>query len=348
MKIDLAIVTYKPSEKLINLIGSMSAQTCPLNKIIIMNIEQKYFERIAFSSKFVDSHKNIEVHHISRREFDNGKTRNQAVKYSDADGILFMDQDCEPTDETLLEKLVKAISDDANTAFAYARQIPVQEATESDKYISRFYYPEDSCLKSIKDYETDGWTAYLNSNVCALYKRDIFDELGGFTNHAICNEDVIYAANALNAGYKSAYVADATVVVDKRLTISERKKKHFDVTVSRLKHPEIFDMNDIKASEKKLNHMCIAYLKRSGFAHEILKYKRLVAAKRIATGKALRYRHLSQSALAKISANPTYWARDEILRDRAGINGHGGYGRSEAEMQMLSQPPVVKNRITDK
>ena len=54
-----------------------------------------------------------------------------------------------------------------------------------------------------------GIKTFFCSNVCAAYRREIYEELGGFVKHTIFNEDMIYAAKAVEAGYAIAYAADA-------------------------------------------------------------------------------------------------------------------------------------------
>ena len=56
------------------------------------------------------------------------------------------------------------------------------------------------------------YTHLFASNVCCAYKKRIYDELGGFTDTAIFNEDMIYAAKALKNGYISRYVSAARVI----------------------------------------------------------------------------------------------------------------------------------------
>ncbi|MCR5279655.1 MAG: glycosyltransferase family 2 protein, partial [Lachnospiraceae bacterium] len=93
MTVDLIISTYKPDDGFVRLVDAMAAQTVAPGKIIIINKEEKYFDRLLFNGRFMDNHKNIEVHHISTNEFDCGKSLNQAIKYSEADYVLLMKQD---------------------------------------------------------------------------------------------------------------------------------------------------------------------------------------------------------------------------------------------------------------
>ena len=85
-----------------------------------------------------------------------------------------------------------------------------------------------------------GIKTYFCSNVCAMYRRDVFRELGGFEKHTIFNEDMIFAARAVKAGWRIAYAADARVYHSHDYTAKEQFHRNFDNGVSQAQHPEIF------------------------------------------------------------------------------------------------------------
>lgn len=339
MKVDLIIISYKPDEDFLETVKRISEQTVAINRIIIYNVEQKFFDRIAYSAKFASDYKNAEVHHISRREYDNGKTRNQAVKCSDADYFIMMYQNAVPEGNDLVEKLVKSIESNKDIAVSFARQIEKEESREYAKFISRYFFPDDSYVRSIEDVETYKSMTYQNSNVCAIYRRDIFDKLGGFVNHAISNEDVLYAATAINDGYKVAYASEAKVRYSYTKGNDETRKFFFDSAVSYVKHPEIFDSADIIPFAKKIIHSTKTYLSRKGLNRERMAFfmESRAMLKGLKQGK--RYKSLSRQKILKLTANPGYWATDDLLRDRSGVNARLGYGRSADELKMIAKPP---------
>ena len=49
----------------------------------------------------------MEVHHLTKEEFDHGGTRNLAAWYSESDIMIFMTDDAVPQDEHLIEESVK-------------------------------------------------------------------------------------------------------------------------------------------------------------------------------------------------------------------------------------------------
>ena len=56
-----------------------------------------------------------------------------------------------------------------------------------------------------------GVKTFFCSNVCAMYDRRTYEELGGFVESTLFNEDMIYAGHLVQAGYAIAYAADAKV-----------------------------------------------------------------------------------------------------------------------------------------
>jgi len=340
MTVDLIIPVYKPDNSFFTLLDQMLGQNVPLNKIIIMNVEQKFFDRLMYSSKLSGEQKHLEIHHISKREFDHGKTRNQAAKLSDADYIMFMDQYSMPINYDLISNLLKPFEKDENIAVSYARQVPREASPEYVKFIMRYFFSPDSKVKSIKDLENMGWSTYMCSNSCAIYRRSVFEKLGGFLNHAVMGEDVLFASKAINEGYKISYTADAVVVNDYSGYEKECEKKFFDVAVSMAKHPETYDVQGVKTEFRKLEKLTINYLKHSGNRGELLEFRHLGKLAKKGLKKGLSYKKYTYSERARMSANPDYWRIDELLRDRSGVDARSGYGRSDEEIKMLSKPPV--------
>ena len=81
-EIDVVIPTCKPGEEFLGLLEALAGQTLAPGRIIIMNTEEKYFERLKYGRVNFDAYQNVEVHHLSTREFDHGNTRNKGIKKS--------------------------------------------------------------------------------------------------------------------------------------------------------------------------------------------------------------------------------------------------------------------------
>ena len=93
---DVIIPTYKPDRTFLELMDKLAHQSVPIHRIIIMNTEQKYFDRLIYGMSFPKQYKNVLVKHLSKREFDHGRTRNSAVRLSDAEVFIMMTQDALP------------------------------------------------------------------------------------------------------------------------------------------------------------------------------------------------------------------------------------------------------------
>ena len=238
MKIDVIIPVYKPGKELFKLLDRLKMQTVKVQNIILMNTGEKYFTQMVSGIDFKGKYPNVKVYHLTRREFDHGGTRHEGVEHSNAEVFITMTQDAMPADKLLIEKLIEGLSGDV--AAAYARQLPGKNSSELEKISRQFNYPPDSCVKKYSDLETLGIKTYFCSNVCAAYRREIYDELDGFIRHTIFNEDMIYAAKAVKAGYGIAYQAGAKVVHSHNYTNLEQLRRNFDLGVSQAQHPEVF------------------------------------------------------------------------------------------------------------
>ncbi len=345
MSYDLIIPTYNPGPEFLELVKSMDHQSVRPEKIIITNTEQKFFDRLIFATSFATDYKNLDLRHISKREFDHGRTRNESVKRSEADYFLMMTQDAMPMDDRLAEKLLNVFKKDKTIAAAFARQIPRDDSNEAEKFTRAFNYPKESAVHSEADIDTLGIKAYYCSNVCAMYRRDVFEELGGFLNHTIFNEDMLYAAKAIHAGYKIAYVAEATVVHSHNYTNKQQYKRYFDNGVSHAKHPEIFEGLSVNSEGMKLVKKTAAHLVGTGRTFEVIPLYIQSACKFLGFRKGKHYRRLSKRTILHCTSNPEYWITDELLRDRGSVDARKGYGRSEEEINMIKDG--LHSRLTD-
>lgn len=307
MKIDVMIPTYKPDKAFIHLLDMLDKQTVPINRIIVINTEEQYFDELIMGTRFLAEHKNLVIHHISRREFDHGKTRNFGASKSDADFIIFMTQDALPADEKLIENLLRPFGKREDVAVSYARQMADNKSSMVEKITREFNYPAKSRIKGKEDLKELGIKTYFCSNVCAAYRRDIFKKLGGFVHHTIFNEDMIYAANAVNAGYRIAYAADAKVIHSHNYTCRQQFKRNFDLGVSQADHPEIFEGVPSEKEGKKLVLTTIQKLKKSGNIREIFPYIIMSGFKFLGYRFGKNYRKLPKKLIKKWTMNPTYW-----------------------------------------
>lgn len=305
-KVDVIIPVYKPDTGFLMLLDRLQEQTVPVNRIILMNTEQKYLDRLVFGTALERKYHNITVKHLSKREFDHGRTRNQGVKLSDADVFLMMSQDAIPVDEYLIEKLLAGLRGE-KIAVSYARQLPGKDSGEIERYTRLFNYPEKSCVKTKEQLPELGIKTFFCSNVCAAYKREIFDDLGGFVNRTIFNEDMLYAAKAVEAGYGIAYAAEAKVIHSHNYTCMQQFHRNFDLGVSQAQHPEVFAAYPSESEGIRLVRTMAAYLKKKKMWSEIPYLIIQSGFKYVGYFCGKRYRKLPGKLVTAMSSNKDYW-----------------------------------------
>ena len=306
--VDVIIPTYKPTEKFFRILDMLDKQTYPVNRIIIVNTEEKYFDRLLFSSPQKRIPEKVTVRHISRREFDHGGTRRLAVKMSDADIFICMTDDALPADEKMIEYLVKALSEE-KVAVAYARQLSDEHATLVEHFTRNYNYPDTSLMKSEEDVEKLGIKTYFCSNVCAAYWRHIYDESGGFIKHTIFNEDMIFAGKRILAGDKVAYVAEAKVIHSHNYTGSQQFHRNFDLAVSQAQHQEVFEGVPSEGEGIRMVKATAKYLIRSGQPLEIWNLIYQSGCKYMGYFLGKRYEKLPKWLVLKCTSSPKYWKK---------------------------------------
>lgn len=305
-RVNVIIPTYKPDEKFLKLISRLEKQTVKPERIIVVNTEQKYFDRLIYGTHFLEEHKTVETHHISKREFDHGKTRHIGMKKADAEFVLLMTQDAVPADDKLIEQLLQAFEEE-KAAVAYARQLPDKNCGVIESYTREFNYPPEGMVKSAKDTEKLGIKTYFCSNVCAMYKKSIYEELGGFVRHTIFNEDMIFAAGAVKAGYKIVYRAEAQVIHSHNYTSKEQLKRNFDLGVSQADHPEVFSGISSGSEGMRLVKQTAEYLRTSRNSKYLGKL--IIQSGCKYTGYLLgkNYKKLPKKMVHSLTNNKTFW-----------------------------------------
>lgn len=310
LKADVIIPVYRPDEKFSELLRRLLKQTYPVNRIIIMNTERQYWNDAEYAALFEENNRagtEFSVYHVAKQEFDHGGTRNLGITHSDADFCICMTDDAVPADRRLVEELVKALEAEDDIAVAYARQFPAADCGPVERRTRAFNYPAESRVKSAADLETLGIKTYFCSNVCAAYRRDVYRRLGGFTAKTIFNEDMIYAAAAVSAGYRIAYAADARVIHSHNYSAVEQLRRNFDLAVSQTDHPEVFGGLSSEGEGLRLVADTAAWLFKTSrwylLPDLLIKSGFKYAGYRL--GKS--YRRLPEKLILKLTMNRTYW-----------------------------------------
>ena len=300
--VDVIIPAYHPGKEFATLIKRLEKQSVPIHRIIVMNTEESMWNKEW--EKLSDV---MEIHHLAISAFDQGGTRAQAAELSDADVMIFMTQDAMPADRELLAELLKALEQDENIAAAYARQLPNAECSFVERYTRAFNYPDRSVVKTKKDMDQYGIKTFFCSNVCAAYKKDIYQKQGGFVRRTIFNEDMIYAGGMIQAGYGIAYAAEAKVIHSHNYNCMQQFHRNFDLGVSQAEHPEIFEGVPSEGEGMRLVKKTLSHLVRSGKIWLIPGFILQCAGKYAGYLAGKNFRRLPKKFVLWCTMSPNYW-----------------------------------------
>ncbi|WP_270166003.1 glycosyltransferase family 2 protein [Paenibacillus sp. SYP-B4298] len=170
----------------------------------------------------------VQLEVIPNASFDHGSTRNTMASRASGDYLLFMTQDALPCDDKLLARLL-ACCRQQQAAACYARQIPREQAHELEVFARTFNYPSQSLEKNKQRLAELGIKTYFSSNVCCMYKAEVFFALGMFPEKIILNEDMIFAQRAISRNYSVHYCAEAQVFHSHNYTLTQQFKRYFDI-----------------------------------------------------------------------------------------------------------------------
>lgn len=232
--VDVVIPTYRPGKELALIIEKLVNQKYEVNKIILINtlIDDK-----DLGLNF-DNFEKVEIHNIKKEEFNHGLTRNRGVSLSEADYVMFMTQDAMPYDNSLISEMIKPFYDE-DVYVAYARQLPKNNCKYVEKYVRSFNYPKEDIVKTKDDFDRIGIKTIFCSDVCAMYRRSVHIELGGFPETDF-NEDMIFAYKTVMAGKKVYYASKAKVIHSHNYTYMQQFKRNIEIGKSQKKFDYIF------------------------------------------------------------------------------------------------------------
>ena len=306
LKYDVIIPVYRPGEKLNKLIDALLSQTLLPRKIILINTEQEEFLKFSSEEAFLARSPLLELHHIKKAEFNHGATRNYGVSLSDAPFFVCMTDDAIPAGNDVMEELLKPFASES-IGVSYARQLPAPDCGIIERYTRSFNYPKEARTKTAKDLPELGIKTFFASNVCAAYRRSYFNALGGFTDHTIFNEDMIYARHLIDNGYAISYTAKAEVVHSHNYSGMEQFHRNFDLGVSHAQFQEEFSGIKAESEGKKLVLQTCRYLLKIHKPWLIAKLIWQSGCKYIGYFLGKRYRKFPAWFVKWCSMNRSYW-----------------------------------------
>ena len=235
MKVNLYIPTLNAGPHFSVLLDALDKQRYqPSQRVLVDSGSTDYTVAIAKQRGF-------DVIGLGDGSFDHGGTRQWVIdNFPDADVYLFLTQDAIPADDATVANIVAAF-DDPQIGMAYGRQLPHQGATHQEAHARLFNYPAYTQIRGLSDADQYGIKTISCSNSFAAYRRQAFEDVGGFPVGTIMGEDVITAGKLLLKGWKMAYVGDACVYHSHDYTIREEFERYFDIGVFHSDNRWIFD-----------------------------------------------------------------------------------------------------------
>ena len=297
--VDIIIPTYRPDETVVYLIKKLLKQTYPIHEIHIIDTETGIFPK-----ELKNLSDKIRISKIKPEQFDHGGTRHEGAMQSHTDIIVYMTQDAMPVNEYLIEELVKAF-DNEKIAAAYARQLPNSKCNVIERYTRAFNYPEQSRIKSMEDLETLGIKTYFCSDVCAAYRKSVYESLGGFEEKTIFNEDMIMAAKIIQSGGLVKYVAEAKVIHSHNYNCKQQFQRN--LAVSQVEHPEVFQNIKSESEGMRLVKNTMIYLIKIKKPWLIIKLISQSGFKYMGYCLGRKYSQLPMWLIKKCTMNQRYW-----------------------------------------
>jgi rhamnosyltransferase len=253
---------------------------------------------------------------IKRTEFSHGGTRQRIVdQYARSKIVIFLTQDAVLANPNALKRLLNRFEDDQVGA-AYGRQLPRDDADPIEAHARLFNYPDRSDIRARCDVSRLGIKTSFISNSFAAWRRTALVEMGGFPDHTIQNEDAWVASKMIQAGWKVAYCADATVSHSHKMTITDEFKRLFDTGVFHAQAPWIREAfggaggEGVRFVKSELVHLARTKPTRIGSA--IVR----TGVKFIAFNLGCRENKLPLWFKKRISSNRTFWNRQPATEGR--------------------------------
>jgi rhamnosyltransferase len=223
--VGLIIPTFNAARYWPALSKGIRAQSLAPNRVIVIDSAS------SDGTPDLARHDGFTVVEIASRDFNHGGTRQLGADLAeDAEILIYLTQDAVPFGADAFAKLVGTF-EDTEIGAAYGRQLPRETAGPIEEHARHFSYPAASRVRSWESRKTQGFKSIFFSNAFGAYRRSALLSVGGFSSDVIFGEDTLVVARLHRAGWKTAYVADATVRHSHAYSIAEEFRRYFDIGV---------------------------------------------------------------------------------------------------------------------
>lgn len=319
-KVDVIIPVCHPGKRLLLLLEKLAEQTVVPAKVVLLNVETGWQEDSSqelqkqiykhFRKHKLYAHKlplQLEIVPVKEKYYDEGGTRNIGAKRTDSPFLLFMKQDAVPADSQMIEELLWSMEGGAGVA--WARHLTGPTAGVLKTYIGLYDYPSKSYVRTEEDIKTYGVRAFRMSNACAMYRRDVFEEQGGFEEGIISAEGSLFAARLLKNGGKVAYCAEAKVYFSENSNWMAQLRRKFDEGVAHASFPRIFTSGGEEKDGWRYGKAVLSYLVNQKYYMQIADFVGENIYKWVGYSLGKNYKWLKKEWILKLTNNHAFWSK---------------------------------------
>lgn len=319
-KVDVIIPVCHAGKKLSKLLESLAGQTVLPEKVVLLNVETGWEEDSSeelkkqiykyFGKHKLFSHKlplQLEIVPVKEKYFDEGAIRNLGAKRTSSPFLLFMKQDAVPADSKLIEELLWSMESGAGVS--WARHVTGPAAGVLKTYVNLYDYPSKSYVRTAEDVKTYGVRAFRISNACALYRRDVFEEQGGFADRIIAGEGNLFGAGLLQSDGKIAYCAEAKVYYSENSNWMHQFRRKFDEGVAHANHPRVFKAGSEEKDGMRYGKAVFSYLINQKYYMEIADFVGESLYKGAGYFLGKNYKWLKKDWILQLTNNHAYWSK---------------------------------------
>ncbi len=225
VEVSIIIPTDQPGLHLPKLLDAMLAQTTGPDELVVVN------SSVDGVSGGLNRDLPITVVRIPPGSFDHGRARNLGAKQSNGQVLVFLTHDALPASNDWLERLIEPLKVDGDVAAVYGRQVPRHDASPLEAFARSFNYGDEPMVKGRIDIPRLGIKTFFFSNVCSAIRRSAFEEVGGFPEPIIMNEDMALATKLIAANYRIAYEPRAAVIHSHAYSLRQQFNRYFDIGI---------------------------------------------------------------------------------------------------------------------
>ena len=299
--VSVLITTLNAMEWLPKQLAALHRQTVPIAEIVLMDSQSEDGTCLLAKNDPL-----CRVISIRRTDFDHGGTRDDAARTCASDYLWFLTQDAIPKDEHCLEELLKAVQG-KDVACAYSRQVADPKASRIEQLNRLANYPTESFSRGEDDIKDHQIRTFFLSNTSCLYKRELYERVGGFRHDLPTNEDMLIAATFIHHGYRTAYCATSEVWHAHHATLLQWYRRSFDTGA--FMHMFATTLAGARANAAGMKYMLsvMKTLAKELRLFSACYFGMICVTRWLGDRDGRHYTRLSDQAILRRTQNPAFW-----------------------------------------